>query len=347
MSTTGLTRWALLSSICMGFMLLVGCSNQAVSPASTSAQKTPYWVTQPPHQTGMAYGVGSMEVYGNPADAVKRATELAKADLVAQLKTTIGGSFSHSITERSGTHQETQMQQSVSNYVTSQIPNAELDEVQISETHVDDKHAYALVELDRQKAAARLRRDVADVDAELEAIAQLAPEGNKLQKLQPLLPALTLFAKREALSERLALVSLDRRGAILPEELKALENRIYQQIDALVVALELQNKEAKQMEGGLLEALTAQGLRIQSSHSADLVFVVSANQIQKQQGGNYYSFIDAQVVIKDSQQRVLNAFSKQAKGVSGMAGMAKQNAAHETAKLITDELAITLADKLR
>lgn len=348
MTPSYISRWALLGSVCMSLMLLAGCSAKTVTANASGAQKKePHWVTQPPQQSGMAYGVGSMEVYGNPADAVKRAAELAKADLVAQLKVTVAGSFSHSITETSGTNQTTQVQQNVSNYVRSQIPSAELDEVQISETWTDERLAYALVELDRQQAAARLRRDVSDVDAELLAIAQQQPQGNKLQQLQPLLPALKLFAQREALSERLALLSVERRGAMLPDELKELQNSIYQKIDELIVSLEFTNAAAKELEGSLLEALTAQGLRVQQSHAADLTFAVSAKQTKKQQGGNYYAFVDTQVVIKDSQQRVLNAFSKQAKGVSGMGTMAQQKAAIETAKLITNELAITLADKLR
>lgn len=343
------TGWALLGSICMSLMLLVGCSSKAVTSATKDAQKkAPHWVTQPPQQSGTAYGIGSMEVYGNPADAVKRASELAKVDLVSQLKVTVEGSFSHSITETRGTNQNTQVQQNVSNYVRSQTPTAELDEVQVADTWVTEKLAYVLVELDRQQAAARLRRDVNDLDAELLKIAQLQPQGNKLQQLQPLLPALALLAKRESLSERLALVSVERRGALLPAELKDLQNRIYQQIDGLVVALEFTNNAAKQLEGGLLEALTTQGLRVQKNQAtADLTFVVSAKQTKKQQGGNHYAFVDTQVVIKDSQQRVLNAFSKQARGVSGMSDMAQQKAAIETAKLITNELAVTLAEKLR
>ncbi len=348
MSSKRYKRWGLLATICMSLMLLGGCSTNAVAATSKGAQKkAPHWVTQPPQQSGMAYGVGSMEVYGNPANAVKRAAELAKIDLVSQLKVTVEGNFSHSITESSGTNQTTQVQQNVSNYVRSQIPTAELDEVQISETWVDGKLAYALVELDRQQAAARLRRDVADIDTELTAIAEQQPQGNKLQQLQPLLPALKLFAQRSALSERLALLSMERRGALLPAELKSLQDRIYQQIDELVVSLEFINNAAKELEGSLLEALTAQGLRIQQNQAADLTFAVSAKQTQKQQGGSYYAFVDTQVVIKDSQQRVLNAFSKQAKGVSGMGSMAQQKAALETAELITNELAVTLADKLR
>lgn len=349
MSIKGFSGWALLGSACMSLMLLVGCSSNAVSPSAKSTnKKAPYWVTQPPQQSGTAYGIGSMELYGNPAEAIKRAAELAKLDLVSQLKVTVEGNFSHSISESSGTNQPTQIQQSVSNHVRSQTPAAELDEVQISETWVDEKLAYVLVELDRHQAAARLRRDIADVDADLTAIAQLQPQGGRLQQLQPLLPALALIAKRENLSERVALVSTERRGAPLSADLKALQNNIYKQIDALVVALEFTNEDAKQIEGSLLEALTAQGLRIQKNQAvADLTFAVSAKKTQKQQGGNHYAFVNTQVVIRDSQQRVLNAFSKEAKGVSGMGNMAQQKAAVETAKIITNELAVTLADKLR
>lgn len=341
------TYSALVIGLCS--LGLVACGPQAVKPQSDSRSsgRQPDWVTQPPQQAGMAYGVGSMEIYGNPADAVQRAAELAKADLIAQLKVTVSGNFSSTTTETSGNQRSSEMLRTVSNYVQSRIPTVELDEVQTSETWLDDRYAYALAELNRNEAAARLRRDIADVEQELTAIAQLQPQGTKLQQLQPLLPALTLFAKRDKLAERLALISVQRRAEPLSASLRDLHNRIYQQLDQLVVTLELQDSGARAMGGNMLEALTAQGLRLQDSGSADLRFDVSAQLSDKTQGSSHYAFADTRVTIRDGQGRVLNSFSKQAKGVSGMADVARQKAAREAAAQIAAELAVTLVDKLR
>ena len=332
-----------------GISLLSGCVGNSTKPAKDAARssKAPAWVTQPPQMRGMAYGIGSMEIYGSATDAVKRAAELARIDLVSQLKVTVSGDFSSETVELSGTNRDSEVLRTVRNYVRSQVPPAELDEVQISETHTDAKYAYALAELDRNAAAARLRRDMNDIEQELSAIGELQPSGNRLQQLQPLLPALTLFAKRKRLGERLTLISMERKAPALSPELKALQDRIYAQIDQLQVSLELLDDGAQTIGGGVLEALTSQGLRIQDGSDADLRFDISAQLSGKAKDGSHYVFADSRVTIRDGAGRVLSSFSKQAKGVSGLEDVARQKAAREVAKLIGDELAVALVDKIR
>ncbi|WP_430460698.1 LPP20 family lipoprotein [Thalassolituus sp. LLYu03] len=329
-----------------------GCMSGNTRPAkdSTSTSKsarTPEWVTQPPQQRGMAYGVGSMEIYGDPAAAIKRATELARVDLVSQLKVTVTGDFSSDTTEISGTGRQTEVMRTVRNYVRSQVPPAELDDAAVSDTYTDSKIAYVLVALDRTQAAAHLRRDILDVEQAITDIGNQPTSGTRLQQLQPLLPALKLFAKREGLSERLQLVSMDRRAAPLSSELRALQDRIYGQIDQLQVELVAVDNGAVEIAGGVLEALTAQGLRIQAGGNADLRFEVAASLSNKAQSGNQYVFVDSRITILDGSGRVLSSFSKQAKGVSGLPEVARQKAAREVATLIGDELAVALVDKIR
>lgn len=327
-------------------LLMLGCSS-APNKAAKQSGLAPSWVTQLPTMMGMAYGVGSMEIYGNPAEAVKRAAELATADLVSQLKVTIDADFSSSTSYSQGTHQESQMQSSVNQYIRSKIPTAELDEIVTKETWLDDKYAYALVELNRNQAASRLQRDMRDAELELQDYAQRPQQGTRLQQLQTVLPALKLFAQRERVAERLALVSMQRRNEPLPSELRALEQKIYQQIDALQVSLSLENAGAKTLNASLIEGLTQQGLRLSNQATADLRFVVKAELTDKQQGGNFYSFASSQIIIEDGNGRALNSFSSQAKGVSGLENIARQKAAQQLAKVIADELAATLVEKIR
>lgn len=332
--------------------LLTGCVSGNSKPAkdvqqSARAAHMPDWVSQPPRQNGMAYGVGSMEIYGDVAAAVKRASELARVDLVSQLKVTVSGDFSNDTTEISGSGRETQVLRTVRNYVRSQVPPVELDDVVISDTYSDGKYAYALAELDRAQAAAHLRRDMLEVEQQITDIGNLQTSGTRLQQLQPLLPALKLYGKRERLAERLQLVSTSRHAEPLSADLLALQDRIYRQIDQLQVELVATDSGASEISGGVLEALTSQGLRVQEGAGADLRFDVSAALSSKAQDGNQYVFADARLIIRDGSGRVLSSFSKQAKGVSGVADVARQKAAREVAKLIGDELAVTLVDKIR
>ena len=70
----------------------VACMPQNSKPQSadaanrTSQSGSPSWLTNTPEMPGMAYGVGSIEVYGNKTEALKRAGELARVDLVSHLK---------------------------------------------------------------------------------------------------------------------------------------------------------------------------------------------------------------------------------------------------------------------
>ena len=343
--------WMAALALGAGISLLPGCVGTATKPAKDSTSQrsnmAPDWVSQPPQQSGMAFGIGSMEIYGDVAAAVKRATELARVDLVSQLKVTVSGDFSSDTTEISGSGRQTEVMRTVSNYVRSQVAPVELDDIVVSDSYTDAKYAYVLVELDRGQAAAHLKRDIQDVEQEITDIGNLQTSGSRLQQLQPLLPALKLFGKRERLSERLQLVSMDRHAAPMSAELRTLQDRIYSQIDQLQIELVATDAGAVEIAGGVLEALTAQGLRVRGGSGADLRFEVAATLSSKEQAGNNYVFVDSRINIIDGNGRALSSFSKQAKGVSGLADVARQKASREVAKLIGDELAVALVDKIR
>lgn len=340
-------------ALALSATLLTGCLSQSAKPQQDSAKAraeratTPDWITQLPQRNGMAYGVGSMEIYGSVTDAIKRAGDLARVDLVSQLRVTVSGDFSVDTQERSGTGRASEVQQNVRNYVRSQVPDVQLDEVQITETHSDGKYAYALAELDRAQAAARLRRQIGEIDEELRRIGAQQPQGSTLQQLQPLLPALKQFALRDKTSEQLALISTSRSGLALDDDLRALQQRISGLLDQLTVALVALDAGADAVAGGVLEALTQQGLRVENRASADLVFEVSATLSSKAQGGSHYVFADTRVTVRDAGGRALSSFSKQARGVSGLPDVARQTATRNVAALLGDELAVALVDKLR
>lgn len=325
----------------------------ALMPSTALAKKKkdveqPQWVTQPPSKAGMAYGIGSMEIYGNPQTAIQRATELARVDLVSQLQVTVSGDFSSTTTMSSGTHQESAVQKSMSNYVRSQIPTIELKEAKVADTWVDKKIAYVLVEVNRAREAAELELQIDDLDEQIIKIGNAAPASNSnLAKLQALTPALKLLAEREQLVERLNFISMQRSDSVRNEAVAQVEQSISRAVNDLKVRLVFKNQDAQELKNSLLEGLTQQGLRVSGDSNADLTFIVSVNLTYKEQANSHYTFAKAEVQIEDVNSRVLNAFSQEGKGVSGMADRSRQNAAQNLAKVLSQELAETLVEKIR
>src|SRR5690606_23842774 len=111
-------------------------------------------------------------------------------------------------------------------------------------------------------------------------------------------------------SEQLALISTSRSGLALDDDLRALQQRISGLLDQLTVALVALDAGADAVAGGVLEALTQQGLRVENRASADLVFEVSATLSSKAQGGSHYVFADTRVTVRDAGGRALSSFSK-------------------------------------
>ena len=346
-------RHALYMALAVSGLMLNGCATNKsdisiVPDDHIQASSLPAWTTQPPQRSGMAYGIGSMDIHGNPTQAVQRAGELARADLVSQLKVTVTGQNTNDTTEFRLNGESSRVQQTLSQVVKSQIPKAELDEVAIVKTYVDDKYAYALAELDRLAAAARIKQQISDVEVKLNTMAATPlADGSRLEQLQQRLPALTEFAKRAQLADQYALISPERRRPALNAGLAAYRDAILNALKELQVHLVLLDDGAKIMRGGLIEALTAQGLRLNDSADADLTFEVSAQLDTREQEGNQYVFANSRVILRDDQGKVISTFSKQAKGVSGIKQLALQKASEKVADLLADELAQSLVTRLR
>ena len=343
-----------LLPLSLAVTLLSGCSalyekgDQDVVPDSvTQAQSLPGWVTKPPADNAKAYGVGSMEVYGNPDQALKRASDFARADLVSRLKVTISATNSSRINEFTSDG-ETRLQKSVSQAVSSTIPTVTLDEVIIRDTYVDDKYAYALAELDRVAAANRITAQLRDVEQELNQLRTSEVTGTgKLERLQQQLPALSLFAQHDQLAEQHAFVATSRTQPRVPQDLRDYRTGILADLKDLDVRLTLLDDGARIMRGGLYETLTNQGLKLGDSTEPDLTFEVSANLDSQRQDGNYYVFANARVNLRDSSGRVLSSFSDTARGVSGIQKNALNKASEKLAEQLSAELANTLTQRLR
>jgi hypothetical protein len=308
--------------------------------------ETPDWINNPPQRNGFAYGVGSGDLWGDKADAVRRAGDAARVNLVSQLRVTVSGNFSSTVQERKATGKQTELVQTVQNTIRSQVPAVEMDEVKVTETFFEKKFAYALAELDRVKAASRLRGQISDLEEQVRSIDQKPRSGTSLEKLRVLLPALKLFAQRERFADQLALVGTLRQKPGLTAELQQIQDNIYALFNQLQVRIDMTDAGAREIAAGVIEALTEQGMRINDNGAYDLMIEVSATLRPVEKNGSHFVFADSRVTIKDADDRILSTFSKQAKGASGYPALAKAKAERGVAKVLAAELASALVERI-
>jgi hypothetical protein len=335
-------------SIALLILGLVACK---ASPSKSSSElkqtfDTPEWVTNTPEQKGLAYGTGSADVWGDENDAVRRAGDAARVNLVSQLRVTISGDTYSDIEERKSTNKETELVQTMRNTIRSSVPPVELDEVKITESYVAGKFAYALAELDRQKAASRISSQMSGLEEEIVAINDRPKVGDILEQVRVLLPALKLFAQRERLADQYALVSISRKKPSLDENLAIIQRQIYSLFNQLQIRVVMTDDGAQEIAAGVIEALTEQGMRINDQGQFDLLVEVSAVLRPLEKNGLHYVFADSRVTIKDNQSRILSTFSRQAKGASGYAELAQAKAEKGVASMLASELATALVNKI-
>lgn len=330
--------------------ILAGCVSSPVKKnhgdERQHAGDVPEWVNNAPERSGFAYGVGSSDFWGDRADAIRRAGDSARVNLVSQLKVTVSGDFSSDVQERSATGRQTELVKTVRNTVRSQVPPVELDEVQITESVISGKYAYALAELDRSAAAERLRRQIEEMDQSVLRIGKLPREGSVLDQARVVIPALKLFVQRQRLEEQLALVSIRRTSPDLPDNVRAVRDTIYDLLDQLKVRVEMTSSDAQEIAGSVTEALTEKGIRVSSSGVYDLLVKISADLRAVERDNTHYVFADSRVQVMDSQGRILSTFSEEAKGASGYPELARKKAAKNVAEYVSEELAVTLVERI-
>ena len=326
-------------------VFVVGCG----SNPTKKTQAQPDWIINEPNQSGHVYGVGSAPVYVDQAKALQQAQDAARVTMIQKLKVTVTGSFSQDTQETRQTGKETQLIKTLRNQITSTIPQAELDNLEVQENYVDatNKVAYSLVHLDRRKASANLRRRISELDMQVTDLSAKVPSNlTVLKQLQSLMPALAWMEQRDKLAEQLVLVDMNNRGAQRDESTVAVDERIKNLFDQLSVTLTANNSDGKSIRSGLAKSLTNLGLRI-SNGSGDLNFYYTAKMRSVEKGGRFVVFADGQVQIKDPSGRVLSEFSQEAKGVSAASSeQAQYKAVTQLGSKLGAELTQSLISKI-
>jgi len=327
-------------------LILVACGSTPTKPSQPSK---PDWIVNEPLSSGHVYGVGSAPIYADEAKAIQMAQDAARVTMVQKLKVTISGSFTQDTQEIRQTGKQTQLVKTVRNQVSSKIPQAEIDNLEIQENYVDSlgKTAYSLVHLDRRKASANLRQRIADLDFQVTDLsAKVSTDLPVLKQLQSVVPALAWLEKRARLAEQLQLIDMNNRTEYKGDDLKAVENRIQSLFDTLKVSLTATNNVGSEIRSGLADSLTGLGLRL-SQRSGDLNFFFKADVREIEKGGRFVVFANGDVSIKDNEGRTLSEFSRESKGVSAASmAQAKHKAIQSLGQKLGNELAASLVSKI-
>lgn len=327
-------------------LLLAACMGS--NPTKPSKGK-PDWIVNEPTKAGHVYGVGSAEIYTDEAEALTRARDAARVAMIQKLRVTVTGELSQDTQETRQTGKQTQLVQKVRNTITSKIPQAELSNIEVQDSYADMKKGvvYSLVKLNRVKAAAEYRRQMSELDMQITDLNNNTSDSlATLKQLQSLLPALKLIAQRDKLADQVQLVDMNSRKPVKDDFILDTEKRIYALLDKLVVTVEAQNPAAKGMRTGIVQSLTATGLRVSPS-AGDLALKYEASLRPTEKSGRFYVFADGSVSIEDANGRVLSEFSKEAKGVSGASSaQAERKAIKKLAESLGQEFATTLVEKI-
>jgi hypothetical protein len=276
-------------------------------------------VLHPPHEAGLVYGVGSSGIYqGDQAKAIQGAKENARLDLLKQLHTTVGGEISIE-SKRIIDAGSTQFSRNLRESVYSRAPETELRGIEVLEIYLSraQKTAYALVRLDRNQAAADLRRQISEIDTEIARYSSVPTDIARPAQLRQLLPALPLMARRNKLEERLHLVSQQSAVATSSQE-ELINQRIEKLFANLKIGLRPSGQDAKALEPGLFRHLTEKGLSISPVGEADLTLTVKFQTRAKLSHGQHFVFADGSVIVKNAAGNTVNAVDARAKGVSGI-----------------------------
>lgn len=336
--------------ILLNSLVLTGCL-ASTPPASQTAKSNagtpkPAWVHNPPSQVGYAYGQASAEIYGSEARALETAQELAKADLLANLRVRIESSTNYSKQASLEFGGATKLQENFNQTIRSSTPPVELTGLQITETWVNPngKEAWALAQLNTNQAINQLLGELNQLEDRVLARGT-QPQAAKLERIRYLKPSIEDLVQRQKILEQLAflgattLVDANKKQAV-----EQLELEVAQVLASLGVQVSA-TSAAQELTAGLSQALTDLGFNL-VTHSADLHLQLDAKFSQINRGGLIYIDATANSKISTAAGRVVQAIQASSRGVSSEASAAKAKAQTELTQDLANSLITTLYQNL-
>lgn len=336
-------------AVVMASVLVVGCQSNppVIAPAEEVQQVSsgaPKWVSVPPLEGQYLYGVGSAEVYGDSVRAAQKADDVARGDLIKQLKVSV----SQSLTATTATHNN-EVFSKTEIIVNSKVPETEMVGIERADTYVDEanKVVYAMVRLDRAKAIAATKAQLRRQELSLRKFETYQNTGEVMKDLRALMPALTEIRKYELDADKLNLLAANNKqhlaGLYMPTELKL---RIFELISSMQVRLEPTNKAAHKLETLMARQLTQLDVKVVNSPEAELIIRYSLDTLEKENQQTQFVLMSADVTVVDSTGRVVTAGVISAKGGAYDRDVAHKRALAKVSDKIETEVVKGLLDAI-
>jgi len=325
-----------------------GVAVKEAEPETGDASGPPEWALSVPSGDGMAYGVGSAEVYTDPTSALNRAQDQARTELVKRLEVTVSG---ETVSRQSRTTEngQSRVTRSIMDTVRSQVQDTELGNIEIAETHVDrgGETAYALARLNRTRAEMDLIGELREIDEAIREVDRTPARADTLEQLRALMPALPMLAERESVHRKLSLVAAGNPGHRMPAEFRQLEDRIAGLLDSLVVVLRPGGEPSRKMDSTLRRALSDEGVQVRESGDGDLVLRYDGGLRTVQRDGRNFVFADGNATVLDRTGRVIAEFQERVKAGSVDPGIARDRAVGKLAQGLGEKLAGSLLESFK
>jgi hypothetical protein len=315
--------------------LLTGCmSSSLTSPKAATdngSDSIPSWVYSPPQLGGYVYGVGMASIYSTPAEAMQRAQENSRVELIKQLRVKVAGETEASV-KREIDQGKSKITRTVFNYAKSSIEETELPGIKVINTAVSrkDKQAFALAELNRAEAEMDITERLEAVENQIDIIANKPLTGNKVKDIKKLIPALKLIEKRNKLASDLKLVSNMSDESLEKEKHIKLRSKIAELIDSLVIVIK-PGSSGENLSSGIRKALSNQGVRVRMSGGGDLYLKFSASLNTVFKNGAYFTFATGQASVMDKNNDIVSEFSTKVKDGSGDKNLSVKRAVEKLA----------------
>jgi len=333
-----LVRSALLGLI--AFVLVACKSSHVVAPASSEqrlkSQGAPEWVVTPPNDSQYLYGVGSAGIYGDKVRALQQAEDVARGDLIKQLKVNV----SQSLTSTTQVN-DSAVSRTAEVIVKSRVPETEMAGIERMDSFEDQvaRTVYALVRLDRVKAISSLRQDLNVLELDLSKYEQREKSGDLMADIKFFLPALPKIRAYQLNADKLRLLAAnDKSARSLSYSPSGLHKRIYGMLGEIRVRLYPENELARSMAIDLAEDLTGQGVKVVSRGEAELVVSFNLSKIEKQNQGTQFVMLRGGMKVKNSQGQILKAYGVEAKGGAYDKDLAAQRALRKVSDKMGSDL---------
>lgn len=334
--------------ICLFFT--AGCvASGGGTPQKTSSDSfgegVPSWVSSPPNMPGYVYGIGVASIYATPAEAMVRAKENARLELLKQLKVSVSGETSASV-RRDIVQGSSKITRTVFNYAKSSVKEAEIPGIKIIKTSVSrkDKQVFALAELNKSMAEMDLSETLENLDKQIKRISVPRSQSSKIRKIKILLPGLKLIEKRKKIAEDLNLVSDMDNVELEKKEHTSLKHEVADLLDSMVIVIRPVSYSDKTLASGIRKSLSDQGVRVRMDGVGDLYLRFSSSLNTVYKNGVYFTFASGQASIMNKGNDIVSEFSTKVKSGSGDRVLSNKRAVEKLALKLGNEIAKGLFD---